>query len=816
MIRCPTCGQEWSPGTPTCPKDGTRLSGDTGRHAVQTVLTEAHLPEDALSTLRGGEPTGFGEPTAAALGDAVAPPTTTEAPAVYEPRPSFTPQPPPRRVEHPAPEYKGPGSLPPEPRSGGRQHVPVGARPTGVASAPPAQKPGSLPPAPVLAPAPVQRAGGSLAPQVNRVMGGAVARSSARSDGRSLNVAEQADESPPVAERPEHETARPRPSAPRAAPRPSGPKPAPLLQPLPVAVPPPGAKNPWEDSTDTLKRTHDTPKTQVGPPSDPKDPLIGVRLGEYTVLEQLGAGGMGIVYRGEQPLIGKQVAIKVLRPELANDPRQVQRLVDEARAVNAVHHPGLINIFSFGETPEGAKYFVMDLLEGQSLEALLHARGRLKAWEAVPILEGALSALDAAHSAGVIHRDLKPSNIFLVDLPDHTHLVKLLDFGLAKLGAAAYGSTPQTMNVVVGTPEYMAPEQARAHDISPRTDVYAMGIVAYELLTGDVPFSCESAVETLMMQLDVVPKAPSELEPSIPEQLEKLVMRMLAKKPEDRPASASEVKRELLRIKRHLTNAETQVAVRAVPANGTEPALPDLSGTGGPPPAVVAAPAPAAVAPKLSPLPPSVQLDLPSGAKRFDTTDVMAPVDEKLLDERPQTDRTVASTDPTGASVKPWLVPALIGAALVSLLAFGYVMLFRSKPADDVVAPPPPKELPKPRGETSPAPSKEEDEKEAVAASGQAQPAPPQPAPKEGAQQIAAKKHERAAPPPAHPAKKAVRPHTRAEVDERMVDVAEEGKKRHPGLTDGFMAELKRRLDKGQVTPDEAWAELDRFVEQLK
>ena len=239
---------------------------------------------------------------------------------------------------------------------------------------------------------------------------------------------------------------------------------------------PGGTANPWADdlTTDSTRR---------------RDSLQGMMLGEYEALEQLGEGGMGIVYRGIQPMIGKSVAIKVLRPEFADDPRQVQRLLDEARAVNSIGHPGIVDIFAFNKLPDGRQYFVMELLDGHSLEEVLRLSGKLKAYEVIPILEQAMAALDAAHGAGVIHRDLKPSNLFLVDLPDDTRVLKLLDFGLAKSASAPNGSTPQTStNLVVGTPAYMAPEQARGHEVSPRTDLYAMGVVAYELLTGKVPF----------------------------------------------------------------------------------------------------------------------------------------------------------------------------------------------------------------------------------------------------------------------------------------------------------------------------------------
>jgi serine/threonine-protein kinase len=171
----------------------------------------------------------------------------------------------------------------------------------------------------------------------------------------------------------------------------------------------------------------------------------------------------------------------------------------------------------------------------------------------------------------------------------------------------------------------MSPEQARGHEVSARTDVYAMGVVAYELLTGNVPFSCESAVETLMMQVDVVPKPAGELEPSIPDSLEKLIARMLSKRPEDRPASAAEVKRELIRIKKQLTNAETQIA-SAVQVRDEEPKT------------------------------------APPGTKRYETTDEMAPLDDAKLGARPSTARTARAR-----TQRSWLIPALLGGVGVVL-----------------------------------------------------------------------------------------------------------------------------------------------------
>ncbi len=319
----------------------------------------------------------------------------------------------------------------------------------------------------------------------------------------------------------------------------------------------------------TLVRASGRPFLADHPPG-PSGSLIGLKLGEYDVLSQLGAGGMGIVYRGVQQQIGKTVAIKVLKPEIATGTDSVQALLAEARAVNSIRHEGIVDIFSFGSTPDGRPYIVMELLEGESLDAVLGALGRFQPLEAIDLLEQMLSALDAAHSAGVIHRDLKPANLHLAQLKDGTWRVKILDFGLAKLTAPGASSTPQTQaNVVRGTPEYMSPEQARAQDVSPRTDLYAIGVVAFELLTGVLPFKASNPVELLMQHISAPPPSPSSLEASVPPAFEAIILQMLAKDPADRPESALAVRRELLKIKKQLIEGGTQI--RAAPL-GPRPA----------------------------------------------------------------------------------------------------------------------------------------------------------------------------------------------------------------------------------------------------
>ncbi|MBL8918262.1 MAG: serine/threonine protein kinase [Myxococcaceae bacterium] len=297
-------------------------------------------------------------------------------------------------------------------------------------------------------------------------------------------------------------------------------------------------------------------------PDEGTDRTIGTLIGEYRVKGLIGEGGMGQVYEGLQPVIGKRVAIKLLRRELATDKDEAQRLLAEARAVNAIGHRGIIDIFSFGALPDGRQYFVMEYLSGCSLSAHLKQHGALPIEDVLRILDEILAALGAAHAAGVIHRDLKPSNIFLVKQPDGSTFVKVLDFGLAKQAPVARGETPQTrVSRVMGTPEFMAPEQARGQAVGPRTDLYAVGVIAFELLTGERLFHAETPYEVVNMHLNKAPSPPSSRLPGVPPELDDLVLRLLEKAPRDRPASAEAVREELKRLKRALNLNATQFII---------------------------------------------------------------------------------------------------------------------------------------------------------------------------------------------------------------------------------------------------------------
>ncbi|MBA2538151.1 MAG: serine/threonine protein kinase [Deltaproteobacteria bacterium] len=259
----------------------------------------------------------------------------------------------------------------------------------------------------------------------------------------------------------------------------------------------------------------------------------GTQLGEYRIEKFLGGGGMGDVFTAIHPKIGKRAAVKVLKKELSN-PFNIQRFVDEAKVVNTIGHPNIVDIFAFGEMPDGRCYFVMELLIGQTLRERI-ARGPLASSEVREILKPLTRALDAAHAKGVIHRDLKPDNIFLVEVAGEKPIVKLLDFGIAKLAKADHRVEQTKSGVMVGTPQYIAPEQAKGHTIDARADIYALGGITFEMLTGRPPFVADNAMEMIAKHLMEAPPKPSSIVSTISAELDSLVVAMLDKEPARRP-----------------------------------------------------------------------------------------------------------------------------------------------------------------------------------------------------------------------------------------------------------------------------------------
>jgi len=305
----------------------------------------------------------------------------------------------------------------------------------------------------------------------------------------------------------------------------------------------------------------------------PIDPLIGrVFDDKYRLEERLGGGGMGTVYRATHLLIDRQVAIKVLSQRFVGDETAQQRFRREARASGRMQHPNAVAVNDFGATEDGWLYIVMELLEGQTLRDLLARESPLDPARAVSFMLQTCAAVGAAHEAGLIHRDLKPANIFIEQRPNFPAVVKVLDFGVAKFAVEEHEDDYDTLTqvgAIIGTPRYMSPEQcAGTASLTPAADVYSLGIILYEMLTGASPFTGDTPLALALKQVSEAPRPPREIVPSIPEALERVVLHALAKNPGARPQDAHELRREL-----HAT-AETLGLEHAEPSHS--PTLDDL------------------------------------------------------------------------------------------------------------------------------------------------------------------------------------------------------------------------------------------------
>lgn len=426
----------------------------------------------------------------------------------------------------------------------------------------------------------------------------------------------------------------------------------------------------WNDERTVTKTKTNEQDPDSAPQSLPAL-LPGQKLGDYEVSSLLGQGGMGEVYAGEQPMIGKKVAIKVLKSEVAAEPGNVQRMLSEARSVNAIRHRSIVDIFNFGTLPDGRPYLVMEYLEGTALDAMLRKQGALIPAEVAEFLEEICSALAAAHARGIVHRDLKPGNVFIVsDGNTRNRYVKLLDFGLAKGEASGESSKQTRAGMVVGTPDYIAPEQARGGTITPRTDLYSLGVMAFEMLTGGLPFAADSVVELMMMHVATpAPRVRSKID-FCPPALDALVYQLMSKAPEDRPKSADFVRQDLARIRREMRESETMIGA-TLPMSAIKE--------------TIEIPAPEAYTPSATPFP---------EAREARTAPVTA---RPLRSAGPRTPPHVV-VDPTAryASIQPreekpgiklWIPIAVVVALLA---AVGAWFVTRPAPNDVIVLPPPP------------------------------------------------------------------------------------------------------------------------------
>lgn len=338
---------------------------------------------------------------------------------------------------------------------------------------------------------------------------------------------------------------------------------------------------------------------------DDDDPLIGELVaGRYKVLAKMGEGGMGTVYLAEHVAIEKRLALKVLLPGYARKADLKERFLREARAAAAIGHENIVDITDFGETPDKSVFFAMEFLDGHDLSYHLKEAGAIDWPRAKRILLQICRALGAAHAKRIVHRDMKPENIFLVDREGRPDFVKVLDFGIAKVtGSAAEGEHRLTRTgMIFGTPEYMSPEQAQGHSPDHRVDIYAVGVIMYEVLTGVVPFKADTFMGILTKHIFENPVPPTHLAsaPSIPADVEQIVLKAMSKDREDRFQSMTEMAAAISqstgrvsrstadvmafpsRISDSLPPVEGRKSVTAAPSK--ERSLPD---TGSPPEAIV-------------------------------------------------------------------------------------------------------------------------------------------------------------------------------------------------------------------------------------
>ena len=248
--------------------------------------------------------------------------------------------------------------------------------------------------------------------------------------------------------------------------------------------------------------------------TDTEDPLIGRTLpGGYVILDLVGIGGMGRVYRAEQTTLGRTVAVKIIHPHLVGEENAAARFITEARAASRLNHPNSVGVIDFGKTQDGQLYLVMEFLRGRDLARIAYEEGPLPFRRIIGVMKQVLAALAEAHHLEIIHRDLKPENIILEPMRSGGDFVKVVDFGLAKMRVEAQARSITSPGIVCGTPEYMSPEQGHGDELDARSDLYAVGVILFQLTTGHLPFEADSPTQVVLMHLSQAPPDPRKIAP---------------------------------------------------------------------------------------------------------------------------------------------------------------------------------------------------------------------------------------------------------------------------------------------------------------
>src|SRR5512133_699047 len=293
------------------------------------------------------------------------------------------------------------------------------------------------------------------------------------------------------------------------------------------------------------------------PPGASPERMLGRVLGDrYRVVSRLGEGGMGTVYLCEHAVLKRRFALKILRPELAGDPELVERFRNEAIAASRIGQENVVDVVDFGTEPDGALYYVMEALDGRNLGVVLRDEGALAVPRALALLEQVCRALAAAHAGGVVHRGVKPENVLVGVRDDGTEWAKVVDFGISHVPAGPGRERLTRAGAIIGTPEYMAPEQATGGAVDHRADIYAVGVLAYEMLTGSLPFEGTSDLATIVAAQLRDPEPPSVRNAAISPEVDAIVLRALARRPEDRYATMDELAAEVAAVRSALARAD--------------------------------------------------------------------------------------------------------------------------------------------------------------------------------------------------------------------------------------------------------------------